>query len=269
MSFLQVSGAQIYYETRGSGPLLLLIPGASGDANVFSGLAQELSIRCTVATYDRRGFTRSSLNGRQDYAHRLDTDADDALALIRHLTDQPALVFGTSSGAVVALHLLIRHPDAVRKLVSFEPAAMRLLPDGQVWIDFFHEVYQVYRRFGTHPALALFRERTFASVDHDLMRKATHSSTLLHVPGNLMYWFERELREYTSASLNINALKEMSSRIVPAVGRASEGYPTYAAAIELGRLLQREILSLPGGHVGYAVHASEFATELLQAYELT
>jgi pimeloyl-ACP methyl ester carboxylesterase len=39
MSYFEVPGARLYYETRGTGPLLLLIPGANGDANVFPSLS--------------------------------------------------------------------------------------------------------------------------------------------------------------------------------------------------------------------------------------
>jgi acetyltransferase/esterase len=35
MSILEVPGAQLYFETHGSGPLLLLVPGATGSADSF------------------------------------------------------------------------------------------------------------------------------------------------------------------------------------------------------------------------------------------
>ena len=35
MSVLDVPGARLYYETHGSGPLLVMIPGAAGAADVF------------------------------------------------------------------------------------------------------------------------------------------------------------------------------------------------------------------------------------------
>jgi acetyltransferase/esterase len=70
MSYFGVPGARLYYETRGTGPLLLLIADANGDANVFPPLADLLAANLTVVTYDRRGYTRSVLDGAQDYAHR-------------------------------------------------------------------------------------------------------------------------------------------------------------------------------------------------------
>jgi pimeloyl-ACP methyl ester carboxylesterase len=182
VSYLEVPGARLYYEIRGTGPLLLLIPGANGDANGFPPLADQLAADFMVVTYDRRGYTRSILDGARDYAHRLETDADDARRLIEHLSEEPATVFGTSSGGIIALQLLIDHPQAVRALVAFEPAAMRLIPDGEKWIVFLQEVYDLYRQSGPAPARALFVKQCFAEVDHSIMGRAPapeHAATAI------------------------------------------------------------------------------------------
>ena len=76
MSTLDVPGARLWYEVSGSGPLLILIPGASGPGESFRLLVHHLHAHYQVVTYDRRGFSRSQLDGPQDYAHRLATDAE-------------------------------------------------------------------------------------------------------------------------------------------------------------------------------------------------
>ena len=63
MSLLRVPGAQIHYEIRGSGALMVMVPGANGEAGAFEGVAQHLAAHYTVVTYDRRGFSRSLLEG--------------------------------------------------------------------------------------------------------------------------------------------------------------------------------------------------------------
>ncbi|MGN6175885.1 MAG: alpha/beta fold hydrolase [Streptosporangiaceae bacterium] len=60
---LKVPGASLYHEIRGSGPVLLLICGGVYDAAGYAGLAQQLADRYTVVTYDRRGNSRSPLDG--------------------------------------------------------------------------------------------------------------------------------------------------------------------------------------------------------------
>jgi acetyltransferase/esterase len=152
MSVLDVPGARLCYETHGHGPHLIMVPGASGTADSFHRMvAKHLAAHYTVVLYDRRGFSRSQLDGPQDYALRLQTDADDVRRLIQHLGDAPATVFGTSSGGIVVLELLTRHPEVVGTLIPFEPPAVLQLPDGQKWVDFFHEVYDLYRQSGIGP----------------------------------------------------------------------------------------------------------------------
>ena len=40
---LRVPGANLYYEVRGSGPILLLIHGGGGDARAFNGIIRHLA----------------------------------------------------------------------------------------------------------------------------------------------------------------------------------------------------------------------------------
>ena len=54
MSYLEVHGASLYYESIGRGPLLLCISGANGDADVWRDLANCLKERFTVVAYDRQ-----------------------------------------------------------------------------------------------------------------------------------------------------------------------------------------------------------------------
>ncbi len=136
MSTLTVPGAQLYFEVIGDGPLLIMIPGAAGTGEVFRPLIGPLAEQYQVVTYDRRGFSRSELNGPQDYDHRLGTDADDVRCLIEQSTDKqsspvdkPAIVFGNSSGATVALEVLIRYPERVATVIPHEPPVVNLLPD--------------------------------------------------------------------------------------------------------------------------------------------
>ena len=262
MSFLDVPGARLAYETHGSGPLLLLIPGAFGSGAVFRPLIDHLANGNTVVTYDRRGFARSQLAGPQDEAHRLEADADDARRLLAHLSNEPAIVFGTSSGAVVALELLTRHPSVVRTLLPFEPPAMRLLPDGRQWIDFFFQVYERYRESGIEPALAMFRERTFAETDRQAMSRARDPKASEAMHANVVYWFEHELRQYPAVALDLNALKAHAGRIVPMAGQESRGYPCYGVSVELGKHLGREVTELPGGHVGFVAQPAAFEAAL-------
>ncbi|WP_067459820.1 alpha/beta fold hydrolase [Actinomadura macra] len=264
MSALDVPGARLYYECRGSGPTFVLVPGANGDARVFGKVAEHLAEHYTVITYDRRGFSRSTLHGAQDYEHRLKTDADDVRRLIEHVGEGPATVFGTSSGGVIVLELLVRHPSVVATLAPYEPAAMKQLDDAQHWLDLLFGLYDLYRRSGIEPALQDFRE-LFSEADRPIMSRATNRELNEHAHANVTYWFERELRQYTTVDLDIDALTPHAGRIVLVSGEQSRGYPNYRVNQELGRKLGREVIELPGGHTGFAAHPAEFARRLRDA----
>lgn len=221
MSVLEAPGARLYYELRGAGPLLVLVPGANGEANSYRNLADELSARYQVVTYDRRGFSRSQLLGAQDYDQRLATDAGDVRRLIKHLGGEPAIVVGNSSGALVALEVLIRHPDVVHTVVAHEPPAVALLPDGEAWVAFFEAVYDTYRRSGIHPALAQFGDGIAAGPEREAMARARDPNNSPQAAANVLYWFERELRQYTRTELDLDALAVHADRVVLAGGRDS------------------------------------------------
>ncbi|MGW5692811.1 alpha/beta fold hydrolase [Streptomyces asiaticus] len=80
-----------------------------------------------VITYDRRGLSRSRLDDLSRGA-TLAEHADDAALLLATVTSEPAAMLGCSLGAVIGLHLAVRHPGRIHTLIAHEPVAPRLLP---------------------------------------------------------------------------------------------------------------------------------------------
>jgi pimeloyl-ACP methyl ester carboxylesterase len=108
-NLLEVNGAKIYHEVRGSGPSVLFVAGATGDGGHFERVAEILSDEFTVVTYDRRGNSRSP---RPDGWESTSTEehSEDAAELIEALGIAPVAIFGSSAGAIIGLDLAIRHP---------------------------------------------------------------------------------------------------------------------------------------------------------------
>jgi pimeloyl-ACP methyl ester carboxylesterase len=123
---VEVPGASLHVELRGSGPFLLLLGGAAG-AGGLGLLATGLAERFTVVTHDRRGLGGSRADD-PDAPVEVATEADDVAAVLADLSPDPALVAGTSNGAVLGLELVVRHPGRVRALVAHEPPLPGLLP---------------------------------------------------------------------------------------------------------------------------------------------
>ena len=119
-SLLEVNGARIYHEVRGSGPSILFIAGATGDGGHFQRVAELLSDEFTVVTYDRRANSRSPRPEGWDSTSP-EEQSDDAAGLIEALGIGPVAIFGNSLGAVISLDLVIRHPALVRGAILHEP----------------------------------------------------------------------------------------------------------------------------------------------------
>ncbi len=110
-------GTTLAYEVRGDGPPLLYVTGAVCHRTfrpVRSG-ARVLSRAFRVLTYDRRGRGDSGDSG----SWSLDREVEDISALIEELGGS-ALLYGHSSGAVLAMHAAHRLGDRVQRVVLYD-----------------------------------------------------------------------------------------------------------------------------------------------------
>ncbi|WP_199421982.1 alpha/beta fold hydrolase [Actinotalea solisilvae] len=122
--YAPVNGMRMYYEVHGAGgtPLLLLHGGLFDIDQQFGALLPHLSHGRQVVATDFQGHGRTDDVDRPLTAAGL---ASDVIGLLDHLGLAQVDVFGFSIGGAVGLHLAIRHPERVRRLVvssvSFHP----------------------------------------------------------------------------------------------------------------------------------------------------
>jgi pimeloyl-ACP methyl ester carboxylesterase len=113
--YAPVNGLQMYYEIHGTGQPLVLLHGAfSGIGTSFGALLPELARSRQVIGLELQAHGRTA---DIDRPLSLEQMADDTAAAIRHLGIDRADIFGYSMGAAVALRVVLRHPELVRKLV--------------------------------------------------------------------------------------------------------------------------------------------------------
>jgi len=114
--YAQVNDLNMYYEIHGSGgvPLVLLHGAFSAVGTSFEKLLASLSANRQVIGFELQAHGRTA---DIDRPMSLEAMADDVAAALRQLNITQADVLGYSMGAAVALHLILRHPTAVRKLV--------------------------------------------------------------------------------------------------------------------------------------------------------
>src|SRR5262249_25636276 len=109
---LDVPGARLYYERRGTGPLLLLLIGSPMDSTGFAALAGPLAGKYTVVTYDPRGLGDSTRDDTGDVTP--EQQASDVHQLVSALGGGPADVFGSSCGGGDGLGAVAGQPARVR-----------------------------------------------------------------------------------------------------------------------------------------------------------
>jgi pimeloyl-ACP methyl ester carboxylesterase len=119
---------RLYWEITGTGPAVLLIAGTPGDGGQFDRVATALAPSRTVITYDRRGTSRSPTSPGW-HSTSVAEQADDAAAVLTASGAGPALVYGTSNGAAIALELALRGPELVRGTILHELPLLSVLAD--------------------------------------------------------------------------------------------------------------------------------------------
>ncbi|HEU5030894.1 MAG TPA: alpha/beta hydrolase [Spirillospora sp.] len=291
---LDVPGASLHYEVRGSGPVLLLICGGIYDAAGYAGLAALLADRYTVVTYDRRGNSRSPLTGPPE-PQEIAVHADDASRLLGEVADGPAFVFGNSSGAQIALELAARHPEQVRALVAHEPPLLRLLPDADHWESVIADVERAYQDGGVGPAMGVFGAAMGMSggdesgeqggqggqggqgepVEQGGQGEAGEAAEppspemlemFARFEKNTDFFAGYEVPGFGRHVLDVAALRESPVRVTVAVGAESAGEPPHRAGLALAERLGKPAETYPGDHGGFGAEAPAFADRLAKAF---
>lgn len=109
-------GTKIAYEKQGNGPALILVASATADHHDAAQLADQLANHFTVYNYDRRGRGQSS----DTHPYSVKREVEDIEVLIQKAGGK-ACLFGSSSGAVLALEAANHLGEQVTGLYLYEP----------------------------------------------------------------------------------------------------------------------------------------------------
>ncbi|WP_433413073.1 alpha/beta fold hydrolase [Microtetraspora malaysiensis] len=288
---VMVPGARLHVERTGDGPPLLLISGGGGDADMYADVIPLLAGTFTVIAYDRRGNSRSPFT-HPDAPIDPATQAGDAVAILDHYGLERACVFGNSSGAIIALEMVIGHPDRLLGAVVHEPPLVQLLPAdsaerreierlGRLGRD--GHVMRAYAAFGgmTLPDpprifLSPSGQALIAAATHlvlaagGLTRKITRREpdVMTRQLRNAELTMRRELPAFCfDYRPDLAALAATTAPWCPATGRDSAGKPYYAPAHLLSERLGVPCQEFPGGHVPFMRHPEEFTATLTKILE--
>ena len=114
-SYVSVNGLEMYYEIHGTGQPLVLLHGAfSAIGTSFGNVLPELAENRRVIAFEMQAHGRTA---DIDRPLSMEQMAEDTVAALKQLGINYADFFGFSLGAGIALQIVIRHPEVVRKLV--------------------------------------------------------------------------------------------------------------------------------------------------------
>jgi len=203
--YAPINGLEAYYEVHGqpregTPPMLLLHGGGDTIETSFGRILPRLAQNRQIIAYERQGYGHTA--DIPDRLFSFEQFADDAAALLDYVDVERADLFGFSNGGTVALHVAMRHPQRVRKLVlasafyshegaeaafwnGFAAATPDMMPQGlrdaylktaprpEDFERFFYKSVNLMREFRDIPREALRALRAPAFIvcgDNDVMR---------------------------------------------------------------------------------------------------
>ncbi len=110
--YVEVNGAQLYYEITGSGHPLVLCHAGIADCRMWDAQVGTFADRYLVVRYDHRGFGRSSLPAAP-YSF-----SEDLYGLLHALGLERAHLAGASIGGKAVLDCAITHPEVVDAVIA-------------------------------------------------------------------------------------------------------------------------------------------------------
>ncbi|KAF0961017.1 alpha/beta fold hydrolase [Rhodococcus sp. T7] len=257
---LDVPGAALYYEVRGSGPVVVLV-GAPMDADAFAPAADLLAAEYTVLTTDPRGIRRSPVDDR-DRDSTPEMRADDLARLLTHLDAGPAVVFGSSGGAVSALALVQAHPELVHTVVAHEPPLDELLDDREELRVKTDEIIDAHLGGDVVGGWRKFLDLANIHLPEEVFQQMFAGERDEQAEADEYFQHAHMLRPTTRWCPDVAALRSASTRVVVGIGEESGGQlcdrTSRALAVELGV----EPTLFQGDHIGFAHDPAAFVTRL-------
>ena len=121
-SYVDVNGQRLHYKQwSDSGPPLIFLHGVTGSCSAWDDIAPQFAAEYRVMAFDFRGHGLSSKPDRgYTWAGHY---APDLVEFVDTHIDEPAVVIGSSLGAVVSAPIAAGAPGKVRGIVMSDPPA--------------------------------------------------------------------------------------------------------------------------------------------------
>jgi pimeloyl-ACP methyl ester carboxylesterase len=244
----------LYIERRGCGTPLICIAGAGGDAAIFQHLADSLSDRHTVFSYDRRGNSRSIFGLSR---HTLDDHVADVVRLMDAFDVERAHFLAHSLGGAIALRFALKNPGRLAGVILHEPFWFpTFVRDPAALGAFIEHESRIIRERLCHPCgdfearIRLFGGESFvASIGAIAARRMFANAEISHVE-------REEFARWAPSVEELHSLKRAPIELL--VGKATHFF--FADVVRaFENALDRKAIMVPGSHGGISDHADAVA----------
>ena len=133
MPKVNVNGIQIHYQTKGSGPDVILIHGVTASlAMWYVKVFPILASKFRVTVYDLRGHGLSTITPTGYTSYDM---VQDLVGLMDSIGIRSARFVGHSYGGAIAMHLALLHPERVNGIVVLDSglACLRRMRNIEGW----------------------------------------------------------------------------------------------------------------------------------------
>ena len=240
-----VNGMEMYYETYGQGPPLILLHGFLHTAAMWKPYIPTLAEHYRVIALDLRGHGRST-NPANQFTHQ--QAALDVYALMEHLGIDRFKAIGFSSGGMTLLHMATQQPEQIE--------AMVLIDATHYWPE---ECRAIYRQVTVESA-------PWAWDWESMLQQHKHGEVQVHA---LIHQFHNFKDSYDDMNFTPPYLSTITARTLIVHGDRDPFFPV-SIPVEMYRAIPDSYLwVIPnGGHkpdrVFAEAHASAFAKTALE-----
>ncbi|KIJ86538.1 MULTISPECIES: alpha/beta hydrolase [Staphylococcus] len=273
---LALDGATINYYKEGQGPVLILVPGANGTGDIFLPLIEQLKNHFTVVAIDRRDYGHSKLTEplperakQPDDDYRIKRDAQDVAELAKHLSDEPIYLLGSSSGAIVTMHVLKDYPEIIKEIAFHEPPINTFLPDSTYWKEKNDAIVNQVLTEGLQAGMKTFAQTLhIAPIDAKSMSQPVSEDDTAQKEQyeRMMFWAAYEIRQYTHSDITLADLAQYKDKVTLLNGTDSKGSFPQDVNFYISEQTGINIVDIPGGHLGYVQKPEGFAEVLLNLW---
>jgi pimeloyl-ACP methyl ester carboxylesterase len=134
--YAPVNGLKMYFEEHGPArsdvpPLVLIHGGGDTIETSFGHILPLLARDRHLVAFEQQGFGRTA--DIPDRSFSFEQSAEDTAALLAFLHIDRADLFGFSNGGSIALHVAMRHPGLVRRMIAVTALMKRAWVPPQLW----------------------------------------------------------------------------------------------------------------------------------------